>query len=209
MLGRKIFFFDPDQMHKMSKAANASSCHTADASLLAAYSREFTKLLFSTFFTTVPLHYHVIIFSLLWDNNSSQYFPSDLQEAIVKRRDFPVFYFKIVENLNPKRSMNPSDDYFSGDEVAFFISKLFFCDRFTRKVFCFLSLKDVAQRLATYQMDRSPHHSIHHTHALWHFRKRKYKLYLQFQGQGKRLTPWMVIQQSTTFKALNLKYVQE
>lgn len=43
MLGRKVFFFDPDQIHKMSKAANASSCHTADARLLAAYSKAFTK----------------------------------------------------------------------------------------------------------------------------------------------------------------------
>lgn len=67
--------------------------------------------------------------------------------------------------------MKSNDDYFSGDEVAFFISKVFFCDRFTRNVFCFLSLKDVAQRLATYKMDESPRHSICHTHALWSFRK--------------------------------------
>lgn len=71
MLGRKVFFFDSDQMHKMSKAANTSSCHTADASLLAAISRERTKLLPSTFSLAIPLHYHIIMFSLLWDNNSS------------------------------------------------------------------------------------------------------------------------------------------
>lgn len=71
MLGRKVFFFDPNQIHKMSKAANASSCHTADARLLGACSKAFTKPLSSAFFLTVPLHYHVIMFSLLWDNNSS------------------------------------------------------------------------------------------------------------------------------------------
>lgn len=71
MLGKKVIFFDPDQIHKMSKAANASSCHTAGARLLAACSKAFTELLSSTFFLTVPLHYHIIMFSLLWDNNSS------------------------------------------------------------------------------------------------------------------------------------------
>lgn len=45
---KKSLFFDPDQMHTMSKAANVSSCHTADASPLAAFSRKFTKLLSST-----------------------------------------------------------------------------------------------------------------------------------------------------------------
>lgn len=75
MLGRKVFFFDPDQMHKISEAANASSCHTADASLLAAESSQSFYPLLSL---AVPLHYHVITFSLLRDNDSSYYFPSDL-----------------------------------------------------------------------------------------------------------------------------------
>lgn len=39
-------------------------------------------------------------------------------------------------------------DYFSGDEVAFFVSKLLFRDGFARDGFGFLPLKDVAQRLA-------------------------------------------------------------
>lgn len=78
MLRRKVFFLDPDQMHRVSKAANASSFHTADASLLAAFSKKFTKRLSSTFSLTAPLHYHVIMFSLLWERDSSYYFPSDL-----------------------------------------------------------------------------------------------------------------------------------
>lgn len=77
MLGRKVFFFDPDQMHKISGAANTSSCHTAHASLLAAYTRAFTKLSSSTSSGAVPLLYHVM-FPLLWDNHSSYHFPSDL-----------------------------------------------------------------------------------------------------------------------------------
>lgn len=62
MLGRKVFFFDPDQMHKISEAAKASSCHTADASPLAAESSQSFYLLLSL---AVPLHYHVIAFSLI------------------------------------------------------------------------------------------------------------------------------------------------
>lgn len=42
-LGNKVFFFDPNQMHKTSKATNTSRCHTADASLLAVFSRECTS----------------------------------------------------------------------------------------------------------------------------------------------------------------------
>jgi hypothetical protein len=41
-------------------------------------------------------------------------------------------------------AQNLNGDYFSRDEVAFFISKLLFCDRFTRDVFGFLPLKDAA-----------------------------------------------------------------
>lgn len=54
MLGRKVFFFDPDQIHKMSKAANASSCHTADARLLAAYSKAFHKAFILYFLLDSP-----------------------------------------------------------------------------------------------------------------------------------------------------------
>lgn len=41
-------------------------------------------------------------------------------------------------------AQNLNGIYFSSDEVAFFIGKLLFCDRFTRDGFGFLSLKDAA-----------------------------------------------------------------
>lgn len=42
-------------------------------------------------------------------------------------------------------AQNPNGDYFSSDEVAFFIGKLLFCDRFTRDGSGFLPLKDAAE----------------------------------------------------------------
>lgn len=47
-------------------------------------------------------------------------------------------------HLNSPEAWNLNGDYFSGDEVAFFISKLFFRDGFARDGFGFLPLKDVA-----------------------------------------------------------------
>lgn len=46
--------------------------------------------------------------------------------------------------LNAKtQSSDVIRDYFSCDDVAFFVGKLFLCYRFTRNVFCFLTLKNV------------------------------------------------------------------
>lgn len=41
-----------------------------------------------------PLHYHFTNFSLMWDNNTSYYFPGDLQEAIHEKYRF---YFLILK----------------------------------------------------------------------------------------------------------------
>lgn len=46
--------------------------------------------------------------------------------------------------LNAKtQSSDVIHDYFSRDDVAFFVGKLLLCYRFTRNVFCFLTLKNV------------------------------------------------------------------
>lgn len=84
------------------------------------------------------------------DNNTSYYFPGDLWEAIHEKYRF--FFLldskgrKYVKRsyLNAKtQSSEVIHDYFSRDDVAFFIGKLFLCYRFTRNVFCFLTLKNV------------------------------------------------------------------
>lgn len=123
MLGRKVFFFDPDQMHKRSGAANASSCHTAHASLLAAYTRAFTKLSSSTFSGAVPLLYHVL-FPLLWDNHSSYYFPSDLQEAIVKSRDVACFLFQEGTLQQANRTSKFQEKYGIPMVITFLVTRL-------------------------------------------------------------------------------------
>lgn len=84
------------------------------------------------------------------DNNASYYLPGDLWEAIHEKHRF--FFFldskgrKYVKRsyLNAKtQSSDVIHDYFSRDDVAFFVGKLLFCYRFTRNVFCFLTLKNV------------------------------------------------------------------
>lgn len=84
------------------------------------------------------------------DNNTSYYLPGDLWEAIHEKHRF--FFFldskgkKYVKKSYLKAKTQSSDVinyYFSRDDVAFFIGKLFLCYRFTRNVFCFLTLKNV------------------------------------------------------------------
>lgn len=84
------------------------------------------------------------------DNNASYYLPGDLWEAICEK--YCLFFFflyskgrKYVKSyLNAKtQSSDVIRDYFSCDDVAFFVGKLFLCYRFTRNVFCFLTLKNV------------------------------------------------------------------
>lgn len=85
------------------------------------------------------------------DNNTSYYLPGDLWEAIHEKERVLIFVLnskgkKYVKRsyLNAKTQTSGAiHDYFSRDDVAFFIGKLFLCYRFTRNVFCFLTLKNV------------------------------------------------------------------
>lgn len=127
--------------------------HTSAATLLARLPRGLTEMLRSTFSLAVTLHYHFILLSLLW-TNPSYYFPSDLLEATERSRDYSVSQGGAItyciqwcfscRAFKLQKVWNLNGDYFSGDEVAFFISKLLFCDWFTRDGFGFLALKDVA-----------------------------------------------------------------
>lgn len=141
-------------MHNLSRTASTALCQgfLLNANLQpfsSAFQRSPQPSAFTVISRQSPFHYHFTNFPLMWDNNTSYYLPGDLQEAI---HDKYRFFFldskgrKYVKRsyLNAKtQSSDISHDYFSCDDVAFFVGKLLLCYRFTRNVFCFLTLKNV------------------------------------------------------------------